>query len=324
MNHDKTDDPIFKRLGEYLKCDPILLRRILDRQRRLAEEGVKRHLGELLIQERIISPEDLWDAVLSQRLDRLSSCPIFAGLIRDELAGIGYLVSEKSCALGEEFINQDVPGTSFFILIRGRALVFRRGEHGEEIPLAHVQPGECIGEMGYFSNGRRTASVRALEDCELLDIQYLDLDKAFRIAPTLSRNFLDLVTERLRRTNLRFQETVIKSRATERSLMSLSRFLDMSEMLALEAGIEGLVKRVVITASQVLNADRATLFLVDNFTGELWSKVAMGEENKEIRIPVGQGVAGWVAENDQVVNIADAYGDPRFDGSVDGLTGYRT
>ncbi|MBN1102259.1 MAG: GAF domain-containing protein [Deltaproteobacteria bacterium] len=324
MKDEKQKNALSRKLGEYLCCEPSIIEEALDRQRNLSQEGVRRRLGELLVQERLVSPEELWGAILDQRLDRLKGCAIFYGLSTEELLNIRNLVSEKSVPAGEEFIDQDTPGISFFILVEGEALVFRRGEHGEEIPLAHVQPGECIGEMGYFAKGRRSASVKALAGTQLLEVHYSDLDKAFSLSPKLSRNFLSLVTERLRLTNLRFQEIVLKSRSTERSLERLSKFLDMSEMLSLRAGIDGLIKRVVVTASKVLKADRATLFLVDHFTGELWSKVALGEEKHEIRIPLGKGVAGWVAQHDETVNIQDAYADPRFDSSVDGLTGYRT
>jgi adenylate cyclase len=73
-----------------------------------------------------------------------------------------------------------------------------------------------------------------------------------------------------------------------------------------------------------MNADRASLFLLDVASGELWSKVAEGEETREIRIPIGRGVAGWVAQHNRMVNIADAYADARFNPSVDKRTGYRT
>ena len=73
-----------------------------------------------------------------------------------------------------------------------------------------------------------------------------------------------------------------------------------------------------------MNADRASLFLVDAASGELWSKVAEGEESREIRIPLGEGIAGWVAKHDQLVNIKDAYSDSRFNPEVDKRTGYLT
>jgi adenylate cyclase len=314
-----------KRLGEYMECPPEVIDQALARQSKLSDTLTqKKRLGELLLDEKAITPEDLQAAIFRQRLDRLQSCPLFTGVSLGELVKIRDWVSEKSVGVGEEFITQDVPGDCFYVLVSGRAVVVRRGEFGEEIPLAHVEHGECIGEMGYFADGRRTASVRALEESELLKINYDDLEMIYQVAPTLTKNFLDLVTDRLRRTNMAFQETVLRSRRAERSLESLYKFLDMSEILTLRAGIEGLIERVVSTASKVMNADRATLFLLDSFTGELWSKVAHGLQNREIRIPVGQGIAGWVAKHDQILSIPDAYADPRFDSSSDRRTGYRT
>jgi GAF domain-containing protein len=178
--------------------------------------------------------------------------------------------------------------------------------------------------MGYFSVGRRSASVRALEDSQLFIIDYKALDRAFEMAPRLAGNFLDIVTGRLRRANLRFQEALRKSRTIERSLDSLLSFLDMSEIMTLHTGIEGLINRIVVMASKVINADRASLFLIDAVAGELWSKEAEGEGSREIRIPLGKGIAGWVAQHDQLLNIKDAYTDPRFNPEVDKHTGYRT
>jgi adenylate cyclase len=75
-----------------------------------------------------------------------------------------------------------------------------------------------------------------------------------------------------------------------------------------------------------LNADRASLFLVDEAKGELWSKVArdVGGEIFEIRIPLGKGIAGAVAASGKTLNIPDAYRDSRFEPAVDRSSGYRT
>jgi adenylate cyclase len=322
---DERDGKTGKRLGEYLGCPPEVIQEALARQRELTTHlASRKRLGELLLEEQVVTPDDLRSAIFQQRLDRLLGCAIFSGISLGELVKIRDLVSEVSVTAGEEFITQDVSGDCFFVLVGGRAVVVRRGEFGEEIPLSHVEPGECIGEMGYFAGGRRSASVRALEDSELLKVRYADLETIYQVAPTVTKNFLDLVSQRLRRTNLAFQETVLKGRRTEKSLESLFNYLDMSEILNLRAGIEGLIERVVSTASQVMNADRATLFLLDRFTGELWSKVAHGLHNREIRIPVGQGIAGWVAQTGRFLNIPDAYADPRFDDTSDRRTGYRT
>ncbi|UCH22932.1 MAG: GAF domain-containing protein [Deltaproteobacteria bacterium] len=52
--------------------------------------------------------------------------------------------------------------------------------------------------------------------------------------------------------------------------------------------------------------------------------MAEGEESREIRIPIGSGIAGWVAQHNQMLNIDDAYADPRFNPEVDKRTNYRT
>jgi putative ABC transport system ATP-binding protein len=75
--------------------------------------------------------------------------------------------------------------------------------------------------------------------------------------------------------------------------------------------------------SQLLNAERCSLFLVEDNT--LLLKVARElEEGAEIRIPIGTGIAGAAAQTGEVINIPDAYTDPRFNPDVDKQTGYRT
>jgi adenylate cyclase len=320
----KKGGPDFKMLGEYVDCNPEVIEQVLAEQKQLITQGRKRRLGELLLRKKLLTLESLHEAVSRQRLDRLQASHLFAGMNLDELLKIRDYVTEMSMAPGEQFIAQNTEGDCFYVLVGGRALVYRVGNYGEEIPLTYVEPGDCVGEMGYFSDGRRTACVRATEEVQVLRIKYADLEMIFNTAPTLTKNFLDLATDRLRQTNIQFQESVLKVRTTERSLEALRDLLDVSELLTLSTGIEGLIDRVVITASKVMNAERASLFLLDSFNNELWSKTAEGIGSGEIRIPVGHGVAGWVAQNDEIVNIHDAYNDPRFDSSVDRHTGYHT
>jgi adenylate cyclase len=319
-----TPGDISKKLGEYLGCDPEQIRQVLDQQLLLINRGQYKKLGDLIVEMGIVCQEALQGAILEQRYDRLKTCRLFSGVSLREILDIRNMVSEVTVKGETEFIHQDEKGDDFFIMIRGRALVFRRDEYQEEVHLAHIEPGESIGEMGYFSDGRRSASVRALERTELLRITYKALDKIFDISPSITRNFLDLVAGRLRQTNVAFQDIVQKNRKTESSLEYLNRFMDMSEISSLQAGISGLIERIVSTASKIMDADRASLFLLDPYTGELWSKVAEGVNNREIRVPRGKGVVGWVAEHGEMVNIQDAYFDNRFDQSFDKKTGYRT
>lgn len=312
------------KIGQYLACDDEVLERALARQQQLSGEGVSKLLGEILLEAQVVTPQALHTAVQAQRLNRLQGCPVFSGLSPDNLSAVSELVHERSLVAGDEFMRQDDLSNCLYVLASGRVLAFRRDEYGEEIPLKIIEPGESIGEMGYFSDGRRSASARALADTQLLQIFYTDLRHAFEEAPIVAKNFLYIITERLRQSNLRFQETDYKARTAERSLQNLHTFLDMSELLTLGMGVESLIERVVHAASRVMDADRASLFLLDPFSGDLWSKVAEGHESYEIRIPTDAGMAGWVVQHDQILNIPDAYADPRFNPEVDRQTGYRT
>ncbi len=100
--------------------------------------------------------------------------------------------------------------------------------------------------------------------------------------------------------------------------------LKVMKSVASELHIDELLKKIVNSTSEVMNAERATLFLLDPKTGDLWSKVAQGLESMEIRVPIGVGIAGHVALTGETINIEDAYQDPRFNSEIDKRSGFRT
>ena len=89
-------------------------------------------------------------------------------------------------------------------------------------------------------------------------------------------------------------------------------------------GIDNLLQSLMKKTTQVMNADRSTLFLIDFDTNEIWSKVAEGTGVSEIRFPLGIGVAGYVIQTASTLNIQDAYRDSRFNSQIDARTGYVT
>ncbi|MEM7065201.1 MAG: GAF domain-containing protein [Cyanobacteria bacterium P01_B01_bin.77] len=95
---------------------------------------------------------------------------------------------------------------------------------------------------------------------------------------------------------------------------------------SLETLLEELLEAFTLKIGQILQADRTTIFIVDEENQELWSKIAQGAGEKaiEIRIPMNRGIAGYVAETKKTLNIPNAYDDPRFNRATDEETGYRT
>ncbi|HXT01493.1 MAG TPA: HD domain-containing phosphohydrolase [Elusimicrobiota bacterium] len=101
----------------------------------------------------------------------------------------------------------------------------------------------------------------------------------------------------------------------------LARF---GRMVAAETHLDSLLTIIAEEVRNILGADRCSVFLVDPYKGELWTKIALGMEEKILRIPLGQGIAGFVAKTGSAVNIRDAYKDTRFAQDLDRITGYQT
>jgi len=104
----------------------------------------------------------------------------------------------------------------------------------------------------------------------------------------------------------------------------LSTLLSVMKAFSQQLNRDALLPVIMSEITKAMEADRSTLFLLDEKTGELWSKVAQGRETAEIRFPKSLGIAGHVATTGETLNIEDAYSDPRFNPEVDRSTGYRT
>jgi signal transduction histidine kinase len=118
-----------------------------------------------------------------------------------------------------------------------------------------------------------------------------------------------------------------ENRALEDALsVSRKRLGALREVARALAGALELDKLLAVVVEQttlLVDCDRATVFVVDADRGELWSRVAQGAA-ATIRLPLGQGIAGFVAKSGVPLNIADAYKDPRFHPGIDKVSGYTT
>ena len=115
-----------------------------------------------------------------------------------------------------------------------------------------------------------------------------------------------------------FVERMRKTRKKE------MEFLDVVSDVTSELELGSLLKKVMAEATRMLNADRSTLFMNDEKTNELFSRVAMGDGIGEIRLPNKVGIAGAVFASGTTINIPYAYADLRFNPAFDKQTGYFT
>jgi len=103
-----------------------------------------------------------------------------------------------------------------------------------------------------------------------------------------------------------------------------SHLLEITSVISSELQLKPLLEKIMEAVIMILNCDRATIFLHDEKNNQLWSQVALGMRDQEIRIPANRGIAGEVFTTGNTVNIPDAYKDSRFNQEVDRKTGYRT
>ena len=104
----------------------------------------------------------------------------------------------------------------------------------------------------------------------------------------------------------------------------LTALLEVGKAMASERNLDRLLQLILGEVTRVMEAERSSLFLVDRERNELWSKIAQGLEVREIRLKIGMGISGYVAQSGKIVNIPDAYADPRFNQDTDRRTGFHT
>ncbi len=104
------------------------------------------------------------------------------------------------------------------------------------------------------------------------------------------------------------------SKALREVGVALGTTLDLDELLEL----------ILAKITEALEADRTTLYFLDEANDELVSRIAQGETVRSIRLKNGRGIAGHVARTGQPLHVHDAYDDPRFSPEWDMVSGYRT
>jgi hypothetical protein len=193
----KKPDP--KKLGDFLVVSRGAISNAVEKQiSTYASSGKLKPIGEILLEQGVITKEELENSIRNQRIARLAGCPVFASLTKTELFALGKYFTEITVAPGEQFIMQGEEDPSMYVIGSGLVEVYRVDNAGNEIHIANVGEGEPIGEMGYFSGGRRTACVRAIEPTLLLKASYEDLTHYFENVPRVALAFTQVVEHRRR------------------------------------------------------------------------------------------------------------------------------
>ncbi|MCG8403652.1 MAG: SpoIIE family protein phosphatase [Phycisphaerales bacterium] len=116
--------------------------------------------------------------------------------------------------------------------------------------------------------------------------------------------------------------TPVSPEEHEKQIHDLRSVLEVSRELSATNDLTPLLQKVEHAALKVLECERATVFLYDREQNELYSRMATGVD--EIRFSADLGIAGEVVRTGEIINVPDAYADPRFNPEIDQKTGFRT
>ena len=127
--------------------------------------------------------------------------------------------------------------------------------------------------------------------------------------------------DRLRELSTRVEELEARLERSEKTVRALR---DVGLALGSTLDLDQLLELILGKITELLEADRATLYLLDEQRKMLHSRVIIGGEVRAIELPVGEGIAGYVAKHGKTARVKDAYKDKRFQRTWDDLTGYKT
>jgi CRP/FNR family transcriptional regulator, cyclic AMP receptor protein len=129
----------------------------------------------------------------------LRNVPLFSALTEHQLAVLTNVVSRKSFARGTIIIAAGDTTESLYVIISGRLKVMMSDDEGREVILAILGPTEFFGEMGLIDDHPRSASVVAIEACELLTLYKRDfkncLAENFEMTMTVMRGLVKRLRE---------------------------------------------------------------------------------------------------------------------------------
>lgn len=105
---------------------------------------------------------------------------------------------------------------------------------------------------------------------------------------------------------------------------SLLRLLDLTSHLAAEHDLQTVLGSATRLAVEAIGCERASLYMYDKPSQSLVTRVATELEVRELRLPMGRGIAGYVAEHREIANVPDPHSDLRWSDVADRVTGFTT
>ncbi|MEO6857773.1 MAG: Crp/Fnr family transcriptional regulator [Solirubrobacteraceae bacterium] len=173
----------------------------------------------------------------------LQGIPAFSTLGEEDLARVAAVTVPRSFQGGEAVFHEGDESDTCYVVRSGHVRAVREHTDGRTLTLATLGPGDIFGELAIFDEERRSATVEALDDIEVVAILAADMRRMLRQHPDIAVKLLAALSRRLRETN---------ERLTRQSFQTVqSRVAHVLAELVASSRSEGAEERnVLITATQ--------------------------------------------------------------------------
>ncbi len=250
---------------------------------------------------------------------------LFESVTDETLHAVLPYLEEITFSAGQIIFDDGSEGDSMYLILSGSVKICKITKTNEEVVLGILHAGDFFGELEMIDARPRSARVSVMTDSKIALLSKDHFNALLNECPAFAFNLLRMMSLRLRTSNQSFlmqgehyfQETLHR-------LDKMHKLIEASKIVNSSLDLQKLLSNILQTATGTTGSDRGTLYLIDEIKKELWSKVAQGTSMVEIRLPIGKGIAGFVAATSETINIPDAYADSRFNPDVDKATGYRT
>jgi len=123
--------------------------------------------------------------------------PLFSELNAEELQSLLSDIQSKTFLTGSLICREGEGGNSLFVISRGEVAITKQTPGGNEVWVRNLRDGDFFGEFGFFIDQKRHATVKAMTECEILEISRNELNEMTRVHPRLNEALQNLFKERI-------------------------------------------------------------------------------------------------------------------------------
>ncbi len=258
-------------------------------------------------------------------IDLVQKNALFSNVSKRTIQRIASKLSQQHYTRDETIFDEKTRGRDLYLILAGKVHIKKYTKYGIESLLGVLHERDFFGELSLIGGFPRSARAEAASDCHIARLNYEHYRSLLDESRSFAQNLLQHLALRLRTMDQMFvSELERHAQAFGSQVEKLHLLIEASKVVNSTIDSDKLLELILSTAMESIKADRGTLYVIDPATGELWSKVTNGKNLVEIRLPLGKGLAGYVAKTGETISIVDAYKDPRFNPEIDKKSGYKT